>query len=87
MDFTSASLASTVEGAIGGSLYLLLKSDTENNDNRNLFQFASTRNTLGVDGGPAVPGPVLTLDFTPIPEPSTALLGGLGLLALLLRRR
>ena len=31
--------------------------------------------------------PLLTVEFTPIPEPSVALLGGLGLLGLMRRRR
>ena len=85
MAFTSTGLASSVEGAIGGNLYLLLKKDTEDLVGRNLFNFASSRN---LTGSPDVyPGPVLTLDYTAVPEPSAALLGGLGLLALLRRRR
>jgi hypothetical protein len=84
MAFSSASLATAVDGAVGGTLNLLLKSDVENTTARNLFRFASTRNLIG---SPVHPGPTLTIDYTPIPEPSAALLGGLGLLALLRRRR
>ena len=84
MAFSSASLATAVDGAVGGTLNLLLKSDVENTTARNLFRFASSRNT---EGDPDYSGPVLTIDYTPIPEPSAALLGGLGLLALLRRRR
>jgi autotransporter-associated beta strand protein len=46
--------------------------------------------TFGVARGDAVSGgndTQLFLTYTPVPEPSTALLGGLGLLALLRRRR
>ncbi len=41
----------------------------------------------GPDGFQEFRVPVLTLEITAVPEPSTALLGGLGLLALLRRRR
>ena len=84
MAFSSASLATAVDGAVGGTLNLLLKSNVENTTARNLFRFASTGNTIG---SPVFSGPVLTIDYTAIPEPSTALLGGLGLLVLLRRRR
>lgn len=84
MAFSSASLATAVDGAVGGTLNLLLKSDVENTSQRNLFRFASSRNLIG---DPVYSGPVLTIDYTAIPEPSAALLGGLGLLALLRRRR
>ncbi|MFK7910039.1 MAG: DNRLRE domain-containing protein [Akkermansiaceae bacterium] len=80
--FSSGSLAGAAESSIGGSFYLLAKTDSENNDStRRLFRFASSRNTT------SAPGPVLTIDYTPIPEPSTALLGALGGLFLLRRRR
>ncbi len=84
VDFSGSGLTTAVEDSIGGTLNLLMKSATENHTTQNLFRFASTRNTLG---NPDYPGPVLTIDYTPIPEPSAALLGGLGLLALLHRRR
>lgn len=81
LDFSSVALASAAESAIGGSFYLLAKSTTEENTNRNLFRFASTRNLSSAEG------PVLTIDYTPIPEPSSVLLACLGGVALLRRRR
>lgn len=82
LDFAGAGLTSAVQGAIGGDLNLLVKSSTEDIVARNLLRFASSRNTAG-----AATGPVLTLDYTPVPEPSAALLGGLGFMFLLRRRR
>ena len=82
VNFSGASLGSAVQNSIGGTLNLLAKSATEDNTTRNLFQFASTRNIVG---SPVHPGPVLTIEY--IPEPSTALLGALGALCLLRRRR
>lgn len=80
VNFSSAGLASAAQDAIGGTFYLLAKSAVENNTARNLFQFASSRNVIN-----SSPGPVLTIEY--IPEPSSALLGGIGLVALLRRRR
>ncbi len=59
LNFTGGTLANTAESAIGGSLYLLVKLDVENNGTRNIFQLASKENTT------AAPAPVLTLDYTP----------------------
>ena len=81
VSFTSATFASAVEDAIGSTFYLLAKSSVEENTNRNLFQFTSTRDSN------TSRHPVLTIDYTPVPEPSTAIFGGLGFLALLRRRR
>lgn len=77
VDFTSAALASAAESAIGGSIYFLAKLDVEN-DTRNIFRFKASN--LAGSGKPT-----LTIDY--IPEPSTALLGALGMLCLLRRRR
>jgi hypothetical protein len=62
VSFSSAALTSAVEAAIGGEIRFLLKSATEDNAARNLFQFASTRNTSG-----GYPGPRLTIDYS-VPE-------------------
>ena len=80
--FSGASLASAVEAAVGGDIHLLVKSGVEGGANRNLFQFASTRNLVN-----SATGPVLSIDYTPVPEASIGLLGMLGGLFLLRRRR
>lgn len=79
-DIAPASIATGVTNE-SGVLYLLAKLDVESNTNRNLFRIRSEEN-LGAK-------PALTIDYTAaVPEPNVAaLLGGLGLLALLRRRR
>ena len=84
LDFSGNGLTGALQGAIGGNIFLLLKSEFEDNGSRNLFRFASSRNTAG---SPAFSGPVLTIDYTPIPEPTTALAGLLLGVGLLRRRR
>lgn len=81
-DFSSASLTSSVASANGSSLYLLLKSGSEDNTADNLFIFASNVNTTN-----GAAGPVLTIDYTPVPEPTSLALLGLGGLCMLRRRR
>lgn len=81
-DFTGTSFTSAAQASIGNSFDLLVKSATEDTAFRNIFQLRSTRDATTAQH------PVLTIDYTAaIPEPSTALLGGLGVLCLLRRRR
>lgn len=60
-NFSSGALASAAQDAIGGTLSLLVKSQVENNTNRNLFRFASSRNTT------TSRRPVLTINYS-LPE-------------------
>ena len=50
---------------------------------------ATGQNFIRANSGEAATGlrPMLTMDHTVVPEPTAALLGGLGLLSLLRRRR
>ena len=62
ISFSSSSLAGAVEDAIGGSLYLLAKSDIEDTAFRNLFQFYSSNQTTQTNLARI---PRLTIDYTP----------------------
>lgn len=75
--FSGANLINAYNSAIGGNLYLGIKSSAENTDNRSFIWFGSSEDATGSQ-------PLLDVV---VPEPSAALLGGLGLLALLRRRR
>lgn len=84
---TSTGFVSDVQGAYspsGASVvnYLLKEIDTGTD-------WATDQSFLRIVSGEASTGvkPTLTIDYTVIPEPTAALLGGLGLLAMLRRRR
>lgn len=77
VDWSSAALASAAETAVGGSFHLIGKLNIEDDSQRNVFFFEST----------GASQPRLTLDYTVVPEPSVAMLGWLGLLAMLRHRR
>ena len=81
LGFTSTgAFSSTVAGAAGGNLNLWVGNPTVTAVS-DFFRIAS-RETPGTSSDP-----LLTVNYTVVPEPSAALLGGLGMLALLRRRR
>lgn len=81
LGFTSTgAFSSTVAGAAGGNLNLWVGNPTLTAASE-FFRIAS-RETAGTASDP-----LLTVNYTVVPEPSAALLGGLGMLALLRRRR
>lgn len=81
LGFTStAAFATTVATAAGGNLNLWVGTPTLTGAN-DFFRIAS-RETAGTTSDP-----LLTVNYTLVPEPSAAVLGGLGIIALLRRRR
>jgi hypothetical protein len=84
--FSSAALTSAFHAAVGGTLYLGIYSPEGEAaaSGTRAFQWFRPRD---VGGSSYLAGEEPTLTYTPIPEPSAALLGSLGLLALLRRRR
>jgi hypothetical protein len=81
---TSSAFVSDLQGAYTGS-----GASTVNYLLKETGGLATDQNFIRVNSGEASTGlkPTLTIDYTVVPEPSAALLGGLGLLALLRRRR
>jgi hypothetical protein len=80
---TSASFVTASQAAVNGSqpLYLIVKLDDETGLNRHIFNFSSDDNaSLGQR-------PSLTIDYTPVPEASTALLALIGAFGLGMRGR
>ena len=84
--FSSAALTSAFNAAVGGTLYLGIYSPEGEAAASGTRAFQWFRPT-DVGGSSYLAGEEPTLTYTPIPEPSAALLGSLGLLALLHRRR
>lgn len=75
---SDASVTSFIQGRVDDDGYVTFLVDFSDMNGKG-FSFNSSESSSGQ--------PVLTLDYTPVPEPSVAFLGGLGLLALLVRRR
>jgi hypothetical protein len=82
--FSSNDFTAAYNAAVGGWLYLGIYSPEGEAAASGTRAFQWFR---GTDGSDSVDGERPTLSYTAIPEPTTALLGGLGLLALLRRRR
>jgi hypothetical protein len=84
--FSSAALTSAFNAAVGGTFYLGIYSPEGEAAASGTRAFQWFRPT-DVGGSSYLAGEEPTLTYTPIPEPTAALFGGLGLLALLRRRR
>jgi len=88
LSFSSAALTSAFNDAVGGMFYLGIYSpegEAAAPGTRSFLWLSSLESSTAGGGSDSGARPSLT--YTPIPEPSTALLGGLGLLYLLRRRR
>lgn len=77
--FSGAGLTSSASSAIGGSYYLLLKLQTED-ATRSIFRVVA-------DNGGTTGFSTLTIDYTPVPEPSAAVLAVGGIVLSFTRRR
>lgn len=86
LTFSSTALTSAFNAAVGGTLYLGIYSPQGEAAAATTRGFKTFRPT-DVGGSEYLAGEEPTLTYTPVPEPSAALLGGLGMLALLRRRR
>ncbi len=76
---SESAFATAVANNSGGSLNLVLLRD-DSATARNFFRIASRENTT-------LSAPSLSVDFTPVPEPSTIALGMVALIAVLVFRR
>ncbi len=78
--YSSAALTTAGAANVGGTFSLLARNQAVDNT-RSIFFYTSNEDGTEADR------PSLVIDFTPVPEPSSAFLLGLGCLALILRRR